>query len=203
MHENILTVWDSASTEDREAGGLWYRRAHDFCVEIAENSPYSVRQIAGATAALSPMLSWERNLAYVKVLVETGDAPCLKKNVRKGNAILLEGLDPSSVLGGRKVQSFFHNIADPDTSRAVTIDRHAFDIAVGCTTDDATRKSLNRKGYYQAFARLYRAAADEIGVLPHVVQATTWLAWKRTKEYASNHATLYQTPERLAAAAMV
>lgn len=202
MHQNILNVWDTATSAEVQQGETWYARAHEICANNAERFGVTVEQAVGAFAAISPMLSWERNISCAESLLANGTAPCLKKNVRKG-ILILEGVDPLDVLGGRKVRSFYHNILLPDTSYEVTIDRHAFDVAVGCTTDDRTRKALNRVGMYDQFRRLYRDAARELGCLPHQVQAVTWLAWKRTKDYASNHATLYQTDERLAAAAMV
>jgi hypothetical protein len=194
VHHNIMRVWGNATERDLNEGMEWYSTAHTFCRGLVGRYGITIEQAAGVTAAISPLLSWEKNLLFADTLVQTGDAPCLKRNVRKAQAIL-EGVDPLDVLGGHKVRSFYDNILQPDTSNEVTIDRHAFDVAVGCVTNDQLRKQLDRKGMYRAFAQLYRDAAADLGVMAHQVQAVTWSAWRRTKVYdRPQHVTLYQVP---------
>ncbi|HTE66948.1 MAG TPA: hypothetical protein VK736_11925 [Candidatus Binatia bacterium] len=91
----------------------------------------------------------------------------------------------ADVLGGPKVRAFAALIDDPDDLTAVVIDRHAFDVAVGRVTSDHERDLLlKRRGVYERFARVYRAAARVLGIPPSVVQATTWTYWRRVKGLA-------------------
>jgi hypothetical protein len=81
------------------------------------------------------------------------------------------------------------NPADP---RAVVVDRHAIDIAVGRVLTDTDRgKLLGRKGAYDAIAELYRRAAKSItrrnageAWTPAEVQAATWTYWRRERAAA-------------------
>lgn len=177
---NILACFATATPEEVADGKAWYSTAHTFAVGLSERYGISVTQAAGIIAALSPRLSWDLNLRNADTLVRTGDVGGLRGNVVKAQRILA-GEHPDVVLGGNKVRSFFDNILRPEESTAVTIDRHAWDIADGDVGDDKSRKALERKGVYQALCDAYIDAAAEVGLAPHVVQAVTWVAWRRRK----------------------
>jgi hypothetical protein len=126
------------------------------------------------------MMPWQRNVDLaVKCFAEGGlSGGCLSANVAKANRIM-NGEDPLRVLSGDKVRAFFAGIMD--TAEVVCIDRHAFDIAVGRSTDDKTRKVLKSKRVYAAFSDAYIAAAKVAGVSPTVMQSTTWVIWRNEK----------------------
>lgn len=174
--ENIVTVARQATAAEIEAGATWYEDAHRIAREIAP----SVEVGAGVIAALSPRMPWDRNVALArKALTEGRASGSLGANVRKADAIL-SGDHPLTVLGGDKVVSFFRNIVDP-SGDDVTIDRHAFDIAAGRSTDDKTRGALSRKGVYEAHVEAYREAGRRLGLTGAQVQAITWVVWRRKK----------------------
>lgn len=172
MHTNILTVLDNATAEQRESGLTWYENAHQIAAESGD-----VRMGAGIIAALSPMMSWDRNVALARRTWTDGKASgALGRNVAKADSIL-NGADPLDVLGGLKVRSFFLNILDPSDPTPVTIDRHAYDIALGERNTENDRPSLSNKRYAH-LSDQYRLAAAEVGLVPNQVQAITWEAWR-------------------------
>ncbi len=176
--ENVLSVARRASAADIESGISWYNEAHDIAANI---SPIGTAAGAGVIAALSPRQGWNRNVMLARDAFVLGSAyGSLGHSIRKANAIIA-GADPLDVLGGNKVRAFFDNILWPDHSDMVTIDRHAFDVAYGRSTDDVTRRMLDRKGVYDAVSDMYRAAASDLGITAPQLQAITWTTWRRVK----------------------
>ncbi|MYT71194.1 hypothetical protein GTY60_16115 [Streptomyces sp. SID8367] len=57
----------------------------------------------------------------------------------------------------------------------MVIDRHAHDIAVQEIYGQRDR-GLSTQSRYDVLADCYRAAAQEIGELPSIIQAVTWVA---------------------------
>ena len=57
----ILGLWFQSNNEDKANGLAWYSNAYKICLRIAAELGFSVDQIAGAIAALSPNNKWERN----------------------------------------------------------------------------------------------------------------------------------------------
>lgn len=179
---NILDTFGRATSSDMESGLGWYQDANDIAREI---SPSNVSAGAGVIAALSPMMSWNRNMSLARLAFENGFAKGgLYTNCNKADAIL-SGADPMSVLGGDKVRSFYQNILDPSGMDIVTIDRHAYDIGMGHVTGKDSKNRLSLKGIYAEFAESYREAARELNLIPSQVQAVTWVTWRRTKAMAA------------------
>jgi len=191
---NIISKYKEAPEEMLKGGHEWYSKAHDVAHTIGGGD---TRRGAGIIAALSPLSTWEKNVSQAHELIKTGNvaSALLPANVEKARRIH-QGEDPTSVLGGHKVTNFFHNINDPSSKEHVTIDRHAYDIAmghpfVGAGGGKAQRNitvgpsghtpmsedlGLSAMGRYKHFTHAYQTAAGELGVdLPHKVQATTWV----------------------------
>lgn len=172
--ENVLAVWESSNDSHRESGLNWYAFAHAFARDIADGD---IVRGAGVIAALSPQKEWGLNMRLAARAFDTGIAtgntgPCNDK----ANAILA-GADPLAVMGnGLKTRNFYLNILDPEGREAVTIDRHAYDVALGKRAVGNKRYSLTPTRY-AAFASAYIAAADVAGILPHQMQAVTWESW--------------------------
>lgn len=181
---NIVKAYRAASDEDRLAGETWYASALAFCQTL---DPENVSRAAGVVAALSPMLSWPRNMVMAENVYAGERSGCLSANIAKAVRIL-DGEDALDVLRGTKVRAFYANImGDPDT---VTVDRHAIMVA-----DDRTYTSDELKftaGNVKRIAAEYREAArilsDETGrtLSPAMVQATVWVWWRKTHALA-NH----------------
>lgn len=173
--DNIVTVWEAASDSHRSSGMEWYAFAHRFALDISGGD---IARGAGVIAALSPNKAWDVNMRLAARAFQDGEASgTLGTAVRKANAILA-GADPLAVMGnGLKTRNFYVNIAQPDSAEAVTIDRHAYDIALGERNAENKRVGLTPTRY-AAFAAAYVEAAARLGVLPLQVQAVTWETWR-------------------------
>lgn len=176
--DNVIAVYRSATAAQRREGRDWYRNTHGAAASL---DPRNVRRAAGVIAALSPRVSWPRNLELAAHTYAMGRASGTLGNSCRAADAILYGADPLDVLGGPKVRAFFALIADPDDRHAVCVDRHATDVAVGERLTDATRSAawpLHRRGLYDVFADCYRVAARTLRTSPGRVQAATWVAWR-------------------------
>lgn len=177
--ENVLGIYNNASSDNLREGLSWYLDAHRFCKTL---DPENVARAAGIVAALSPMNGWENNKNKAAQLYrQNGDGTGvgMKNNVSKAIRIY-NGEEPLDVLKGDKVRAFFETILCPTAADSTpVIDRHAFDIAVGEKTDDKTRGMLGRKGVYGQFAEVYCEAAKIAGIGSAQMQAVTWVAWRQ------------------------
>lgn len=192
---NIRRVYDLAEPVECRYGIEWYAAAHDRALKLSERYALPVELVAHVIAALSPNNTWERNLLDADRLInELLDLPIpiqslrgtgyctYGKNVDKARRIVLaysEGRQWDNILKGRKVTAFAFNIAYPYSADGrVTVDVHAYSIAAGRRyTVSSVPKFGKRK--YEAIAKAYRAVAHEVGLLPHELQATVWVCWKR------------------------
>lgn len=171
-HNHILAVLADATDSQMAEGLAWYGDAHAIAAEAGD-----VRIGAGVIAALSPLMSWERNVELARDAFRNGHAAgALSRNVAKADAIL-DGADPLTVLGGDKVRSFYLNILDPFDTEPVTVDRHAYDIATGDRNAENDRPGIKGKRY-RDLADLYRSAAAEAGIIPNQLQSITWTVWR-------------------------
>ena len=179
MTDNILAIYDSANATQRFTGATWYYDASGIAYDLDRN----IERSAGVIAALSPQLSWLSNVgAAYSLYTDRVPDNVLPESVDKALRIM-SGESPDSVLGGRKVRSFYRNILLPDAHGPVTVDRHALAIALGVDPDTArfhgpNPKVLERIGAYTYVASAYRGAARERGMRPHEMQAVTWVAWR-------------------------
>lgn len=175
---NVLAVYRRATIQQKSEGAMWYPLANKLAETL---SPDNIERGCGVIAALSPQLSWVKNKELAIQLFENGglDRGCLPASIKKANAIY-NNAHPLTVLGGKKVLSFYANILNPE-GNDVTIDRHSFDIAVGRVTDDKSRGILGRKGVYEEFARITARAAKREGVAPAAMQSVTWEVWRAEK----------------------
>lgn len=180
MVQNIKSVYRTASEQQRVAGMEWYEVANTLCEGWSHKYGVSFEQAAGVLAVISPRLSWTLNVAYCERILSEGTAPIMHGTLAKVRRIMA-GESPEVVLGGNKVRAFYANICSPLWSTDVTVDRHAFDIAMGTVGDDTSRKVLERKGMYEYVAEAYRQAADDLGIAPAQVQAVTWVVWRSAK----------------------
>lgn len=176
LKANILSAYSRATSEERSNGMAWYDYAHKVALRIANGN---LELGAAMLAVTSPMQKWERNVIVAEHAFTYGFPYPGMKSIMSKVIRLLEGEEPSTVVNGEKTTSFFNNIVNPNGSQ-VTIDRHAYDIAVGQIHTDKTRPSITKKMYAE-FSEAYRAAADELGMVTLELQAVTWVAWRREK----------------------
>lgn len=85
--------------------------------------------------------------------------------------------DYLNILNGNKICNFFMNLYDPDNPNWVTIDRWSYRV-VG---------ELGRsKKKYEKVSNAYKKVAEEVGLLPHELQATTWLKFREMYTLKNN-----------------
>ncbi|MCW2901569.1 MAG: hypothetical protein JWO67_3834 [Streptosporangiaceae bacterium] len=169
---NIIAKYREATPDQAARGRAWYPTARQLAAMMAEGN---VRAGAGVIAALSPQKAWAYNVRLAGQAFETGEVRGhVKDACGKAERIML-GADPLDVLpADSKTWNFFRCIVDPEDAEAVVIDRHAHDIAVGVVYGDADR-GLGAKRRYATLSHAYREAARQLGEIPSVVQAVSWV----------------------------
>jgi hypothetical protein len=182
---NLLSIFDSATDDELSSGSVWYSdRAAQVCADIitagaTAGHRITRRQASGILAALSPSTSWGNNCAGAIEFVLTGHCTVQDSRNNEKARRILAGEAPETVLGGRKVRSFFKNIAEPFAPGPVTIDRHALSILFGKPLNEREQKVLGKVGAYTFAASIYRTVARRLGIAPHELQAITWQTWRR------------------------
>ena len=172
--DNILAVYRAAEGWHVREGIAWYPDARQIARDI---SPMDIVMGAGVIAALSPQTPWGRNVTLAhRAFADGFGSGHTGPVVTKVNRIL-SGESPEEVLGGDKTTNFFRNIVNP-LGNDVTIDRHAYDIAIGEPLGGAPRTLINRKGGYEMMSDIYREAASIAGIVVTQLQAITWLVWR-------------------------
>ncbi len=181
----ITSVFEEACDTDFAKGSTWYFDVNKLCREIADSSDFThitPIHVAGIIAALSPMRSWTDNINKAREAVWSGAARGLGHTVET-TSIIWHGFDPEIVISrtgnNPKVYSFFKNIAYPETSDDVTIDRHMWNLLFDDlgVVEKAGLRFKDRE--YKWAAAQFRQVASEIDLLPHQLQAISWLAWRR------------------------
>ena len=176
---NILRIYDISTEEDRHD---WYLEANRFCYNLGIIYDLHPNTVAGITAAMSPMVTWEQNKNMVTDLITTGDAKGLSLGVNKAKTILENRIaSPEKileVLNGQKISAFFMNISGDENF--ITIDRHMLSICVGrWVTQDSFRTITPKQ--YDFLAQCVVLAGDKRSVSPILMQSATWVVWRRIK----------------------
>lgn len=181
---NITRVFRSADAYQIESAAQWYADAYDIADALAVKHGLTVDAVAAVIAVLSPMNSWGNNVNLAARLIAgkgeitSGGIPA---NVAKANRII-KGEQPASVVGGQKVTNFYLSILTRG-ERGLTVDRHAFDIAVNTRHTDANRPGIGKRIYAEISAMYARAAvilSKEYGqtITAGQVQSVTWMVWR-------------------------
>lgn len=182
--DNIWAMYNTATDKEKRDGNQWYALALEQAQSLATDTKLDLKVVIGVISAVSPRNNWTKNMvdasnmcrAFVSgwnpfdVTVSTFDS------FKQTAVDILESGDPS-LLSGVKRLAFARTISDPDGSE-VCIDGHAYNVYVGyrAVSDKSVRVTSAR---FARAAGAYAEVADELGLLPNQVQATTWLAWKR------------------------
>ncbi|URP22102.1 hypothetical protein SEA_BIG4_344 [Microbacterium phage Big4] len=181
---NITAVFRSADAALIEEGIAWYSDAKLIAEAFAAKHDVSLVVSAGVLAALSPLNSWGNNVNLAaRMLASKGtlDSGYLKANLAKARRIMAEGT--TEALGGLKVNNFYASIVSGG-AEGVTIDRHAWCIAHNDRSKSNNIPSLSPKRYAEiaeCYTRAARILSREYGMplSPAVVQAVTWVVWRR------------------------
>jgi len=186
--ENIKTIYELATPEERKHGFTWYKIANIECLKIADKFEMPLYIVVGVVAALSPNNKWDRNITNSHDLIEAfinGDhmesvkVSTYHKMKEKAWCILESMPDYEETkrqLNGQKIVCFFENIMGEDTC---TIDGHARNIYYGERIGLTNDKTNIGKKEYQFLQSEYKKLANEYGMKAYEMQAITWVAWRR------------------------
>lgn len=188
---NITSVYNAATTEEKSQGIAWYSYAHNQLKDMAAAYNFSVDAVIDACAAISPGIRWQSNIKGIEILCDAiaNNRPLsgivgvagYRRNIDKAIAILLADMrnEPfRHILSGPKVTAFADNMRLGDDDVKVTIDVHAYSIAMGerFTVSNIPHISPSVRN---AMIEAYRHVAGIYGISPKALQAVTWVAWKR------------------------
>lgn len=181
---NITAVFRTADADLIAEGIAWYADARLIADAFAARYAVPVHVTAGVLAALSPLNSWGNNVNLAARMLASGgtlDSGYLKANLAKARRIMAEGT--TSALGGLKVNNFYASIISGG-AEGVTIDRHAWCIAHNDRSRSNNIPKLSETRYNEIAERYRRASvilSKEYGMplSPAVVQAVTWVVWRR------------------------
>lgn len=184
MVENILRVYNDASPEDVLDGMEWYPKALNTCRRLAELTSYDEQQIAGVMAIMSPGMVWDENeTAPGRVLdlhmngvpaTEWSGFSTYPHNLFKAESVLNGDL---TAVKGSKVTNFYLNILGYD--RYVTVDRWACRIALANPKLPGKYSVPSGEKAYNKIADAYKAAAGIADLPNSMVQAITWVSYRR------------------------
>ena len=181
---NITRLFRTATTEQISAGADWYLDAHKIASDLAVANGVTLDVAAGVIAAVSPLNSWGANINLAgRILASQGkhSGGYLAVGVDKANAII-NGAPILATLRGEKISNFFLSITTQGRE-GVTIDRHAWSLAVNFRYPDASLPTLKGKRYALAVDAYKRASKIlsrelEADLTPAQVQAVTWVLWR-------------------------
>jgi hypothetical protein len=193
MIDNIESIYNQSNESEKHSGSVWYDSASKQALEISKDTGIDYGKIVYCIAALSPRNSWERNICDVRNLacVLSAEVSCgtFHANKQKALQCLLSSdfefkrdIEKLAVKG-YKVKAFARLIYNPQDYYSVCVDTHAIGIAHGhrYSVDDKNLlpSIFGNKARYDSIAQAYRELAYTLEILPHQLQAITWLTWKR------------------------
>lgn len=187
----ILARYEQADAAQLRAGHEWYEKANDLAHRLSDLGSITLAQSAAIIAALSPQVSWDKNIeaATRVVALHAADAfdgtleryPGYGENVRKCARILAGDIE---ALRGPKVTAFYHAILG-DLSHVV-VDVWATRAARSTQAnlahaylDDELPGARERRDIDAA----YRSAARLRDIKPAVMQAIVWTVTRESGEW--------------------
>lgn len=172
----ILERWHQATPLEKKQGKTWYLQAHDFALHLSFRYGVSLKISAGVIAALSPKNKWvdnKRDAELVLLHENTDSRGDLSQNdlsshhPKLDNVYrILDGVDPDKTLG-QKARSFYRCIFNPMTDE-VCVDTWSARVI------KYTDKWITKEDY-PVIQNYYVQAAEQVGTLPPIMQATTWI----------------------------
>lgn len=201
---SIIRFYEESTLTEWKDGMEWYNTAHNYAKELSGRYNLTVQQIAGLIAVFSPQAGWLENKRYTVSFLINPNKP-VRSAVQCDKAKHILSLTNESdiyhalALNGKafKTKAFFLNIQNPDIATAVTIDRHAIAIAI---QEPSNVYALDSKygqlteAQYKFFASCYQKAAKKLNILPHQLQAITWVTYRRLRDLKAHSEELELVP---------
>lgn len=177
--------WD---TDTQVQQATWYFDAWRWCENVAHQYRVDTERVAALLAVTSPQLSYDRNKAVVREVLDRRsrlgipagvslDGIGITRDRQRVVLNILVGYPVPST--GRKVWSFYHNIMGNEDY--VTIDRHM----IYPFTKDRTSKAARITGWqYNALERAIITLAKDHNMVPYQLQALLWAWYRRDSGWA-------------------
>jgi hypothetical protein len=174
MREKILKTIATLDETNYQASLDWYFILHDYAKNLAERNNLTLIQTAGIISALSPMVMFTTNLRDAERFCSTRSIANLAtytKQRKKALSIIGAKSEKEvlTILGGNKTKAFFLNILKPQTSMEVVLDTWMIKFF--------EFKNLTPKRYWYASNEIQKIA-QEMGIMPHQVQALLWVGMR-------------------------
>lgn len=178
---NIITVYNQASSEEKDYWGKWYHHAKDDVIELVEKYNIPFETMAAIVAVLSPGNKWKGNLlAAERVMQGSPKVNAYPISLAKANKI--KDSNDVSWVSGPKVTVFYKSLLDPKSvENNLVLDGHAINIWRG---EKKALKGLKKpsKETREKMVNDYLDAAKHLNVPVQAVQAVTWYIWKYTPD---------------------
>lgn len=184
MRRNIWHGLLSATDQEIHEGMYFYDSANALCrmfASLSSNPKLTPGHIAGIYAALSPMNSWDTNVANIlDLLRDWSAAPVNTSDVNLHKALRIRcGESPGRVLVGRKVTSFYLAIANPADSSQIPVDRHLINLALGVFPDKNTQSRLaSDQSLYNKIESVYADLGRREGI-GNRLSSIAWFVQRR------------------------
>lgn len=194
MASNLEAILEASTSQEIKDGRQWYQNCNSFARGLAEKYGHGLEKIVGIISSLSPETKFNQNILDTIKILEYGQEAIVTtydNNRNKALKILEDELEPHThyEASTNKTAAFYFNILRPREASRVTIDRHSSRVCHGyyLTSQEAIYYS-NTPAKYKATQEAYFIVARDHGLLPHILQAITWLTYRRTivpKRYQS------------------
>lgn len=200
MAKQIAKLYRSASEDEFNEGILWYEQAHEICKLIGLKYYCPLPKVIGVMAALSPATNWQQNVSDTHNLImawhhglNADEVVVTTYGPNKAKAVRILNMDSSNerdieqvILHKSRINKtacFYLNILHPGNDDLVTVDRHAFRIALG-NADEADEICMTEKRY-RNIQKAYQIAATGLDVSAIQLQAIVWCAFRRISGIAA------------------
>lgn len=186
MNKNIIGIFEQANKHEYNSGLNWFGNAREIASNMAKDYNISLEKVAAIISILSPANNWQRNIIDADNVLngwangKTHEIVVTTYGRNKAKALkVLEDTNSNFTfpISSRyfKTLCFWDNIVDPNSDR-VTVDRHAAKVYWGAKYAGA----IDVRGKkYTMIEGSYIKTAKHLGMLPHQLQAITWLTYKR------------------------
>ena len=186
MLDNILSTWARATSDDMAKGRDWYSEAAAAALHVGKIAlpgahPMTQRRLGAAyLAAFSPRTGWGRTVALAYAFAtgqEVKFLTALVKQATNARRLAKLGHNPIDAISGKKIRAFALTIAGDDAPAVVDV--WALGVLLARRASVTEQKKVQSGMVYEQLAAIYQAAADILGVPVQVVQATTWVTYRR------------------------
>lgn len=184
-HEDALTAllahYSNADADTLRRGREWYAAARRECAAIAEETGYTVAQVAAVMAITSPDAQLTTNIAWTRKACESRGAEKVGKYPNAQRPKVLAALknrrDPGQYATGPKVSAFYRAIVGDES--AMVVDRWAAFAAGHEQRDKVPGVKIRR-----TIEAAYRTAAANVGETVAAFQAIVWIVVRESTERA-------------------